>query len=142
MERRDFVSNMGLMLALACAGGLAACSKGSADMPGPGGGGGAFTANLDTELQNVGQFKIGGGAIVIRVAAGNTPASFTALNSTCTHESCTVATFNSNTNLIECNAPCGHGSRYTTTGAVQTGPATRALTKKTVTINGNTLTVS
>ena len=142
MERRDFVNNLGLVLALACAGGLAACSKNSADAPNPGGGGGGFSANLGSELTNIGDYKIGSGVIVIRVAAGNTPAAFAALSSTCTHEGCTVARFNSSTNLIECNAPCGHGSRYTTSGSVNTGPATRALTQKTVAIDGSTLTVS
>lgn len=141
MERREFVNNLGVVLALACAGGLAACSKNSPDAPGPGGNGG-FSANLGTELTNIGDYKIGGGVIVIRIAAGNAPASFAALSSTCTHESCTVARFNSGTNLIECNAPCGHGSRYTTSGSVNTGPATRALSKKTVTIDGTTLTIS
>lgn len=140
MERRDFVNNLGMVLALACAGGLAACSKNSADAPNPGGGG--FSANLGTELTNIGDYKIGSGVIVIRIAAGNTPASFAALSSTCTHEGCTVARFNSTTNLVECNAPCGHGSRYTTSGAVNTGPATTALGKRTVSIDGSTLTVS
>ncbi|WP_298734636.1 Rieske 2Fe-2S domain-containing protein [uncultured Chitinophaga sp.] len=142
MERREFVNNLGVVLALACAGGLAACSKNSADAPGPGGGGGGFSANLGSELTNIGDYKIAGGVIVIRVAAGNTPAAFAALSSTCTHEGCTVARFNSATNLVECNAPCGHGSRYTTSGAVNTGPATVALAQKTVAINGSTLTVS
>lgn len=140
MERRDFVNNLGIVLALACAGGLAACTKNSADAPNPGGGG--FSANLGTELTNIGDYKIGSGVIVIRIAAGNTPASFAALSSTCTHQGCTVARFNSSTNLVECNAPCGHGSRYTTSGSVNTGPATTALSQKTVTIDGTTLSVS
>jgi cytochrome b6-f complex iron-sulfur subunit len=143
MERREFVNNLGMVLALACAGGLSACSKNSADAPDPDGGGGAlFTVNLGTDLQTIGSAKVGGGVIVIRVADGNTASSFVALTSRCTHEGCTVSGFNSSTNLIECNAPCGHGSRYTTTGAVNTGPATAALTKKTVAVNGTTLTVS
>jgi cytochrome b6-f complex iron-sulfur subunit len=136
-----------MVLALACAGGLAACSKSSSDAPDPGNGGGGgnnakLTADLGSELLNTGSFKIGGGVILIRIAAGNTASSFAALSSTCTHQGCTVATFNSSSNLIECNAPCGHGSRYTTTGAVQTGPATNPLTKMTIAISGNTLTVS
>lgn len=142
MERRDFVSNLGLTLALACAGGLAACSKNSADAPAPGGGNALLSADLGTELQNIGEYKIGGGVILVRIAAGNAPASFAALSSTCTHEGCTVARFNSATNLVECNAPCGHGSRYTTSGSVNTGPATVALAKKTVSVSGSSLTVT
>ncbi|WP_142686876.1 QcrA and Rieske domain-containing protein [Chitinophaga polysaccharea] len=147
MERRDFVSNIGLTLALVCTAGLAACSKGGNDNPDPappGGGGGnaKLSLNLGSDLTNVGDFKISNGVIIIRVAAGNTASAFTALSSTCTHQGCTVATYNNSSKLIECNAPCGHGSRYTTTGAVNTGPATAALTAYTIKVDGNVLTVS
>lgn len=147
MERRDFVSNIGLTLALVCTAGLAACSKGGNDNPEPnppGGGGGnaKLSLNLGSDLTNVGDFKIANGVIIIRVAAGNTASAFSALSSTCTHQGCTVATFNNSSKLIECNAPCGHGSRYTTTGAVSTGPATTALTAYTIKVDGNMLTVS
>lgn len=147
MERRDFVSNIGLTLALVCTAGLAACSKGGDDNPDPnppGGGGGnaKLSLNLGSDLTNVGDFKISNGVIIIRTAAGNSASSFTALSSTCTHQGCTVATYNNSSKLIECNAPCGHGSRYTTTGAVNTGPATAALTAYTIKVDGNMLTVS
>ncbi|MET3878178.1 Rieske (2Fe-2S) protein [Chitinophaga sp. OAE865] len=147
MERRDFVSNIGLTLALVCTAGLAACSKGGNDNPDPappGGGGGnaKLSLNLGSDLTNVGDFKISNGVIIIRVAAGNTASAFTALSSTCTHQGCTVATYNNSSKLIECNAPCGHGSRYTTTGAVNTGPASAALTAYTIKVDGNVLTVS
>ncbi|TWF42406.1 Rieske Fe-S protein [Chitinophaga polysaccharea] len=148
MERRDFVSNLGLTLALACTAGLAACSKGgSNDNPTPtppaGGNGTAkLTLNLTSDLPNVGDFKISNGVILIRTGSGNTASAFTALSSTCTHQGCTVATYNNSSKLIECNAPCGHGSRYTTTGAVNTGPATAALSAFTVKVDGSVLTVS
>ncbi|NLR77851.1 ubiquinol-cytochrome c reductase iron-sulfur subunit [Chitinophaga eiseniae] len=148
MERRDFVSNLGLTLALACTAGLAACSKGgSNDNPTPtppaGGNGNAkLTLNLTSDLPNVGDFKISNGVILIRTGSGNTASAFTALSSTCTHQGCTVATYNNSSKLIECNAPCGHGSRYTTTGAVNTGPASAALSAFTVKVDGSVLTVS
>ncbi|NLR60233.1 Rieske (2Fe-2S) protein [Chitinophaga polysaccharea] len=146
MERRDFVSNLGLTLALACTAGLAACSKGgSNDNPTPtppAGGNAKLTLNLASDLPNVGDFKISNGVILIRTGSGNTASAFTALSSTCTHQGCTVATYNTSSKLIECNAPCGHGSRYTTTGAVNTGPATAALSAFTVKVDGNVLTVS
>ncbi|MBO9730937.1 MAG: ubiquinol-cytochrome c reductase iron-sulfur subunit [Chitinophaga sp.] len=146
MERRDFVSSLGLTLALACTAGLAACSKGGNDNPSPTPPGGGTTPklslNLTSDLPNVGDFKISNGVIIIRTATGNAAASFTALSSTCTHQGCTVATFNNSSKLIECNAPCGHGSRYNTTGAVTTGPATAPLAAYTVKVDGNTLTVS
>jgi cytochrome b6-f complex iron-sulfur subunit len=145
MERREFVSNLGLTLALACTAGLAACSKGGSDTPDPTPPGGStprLSLNLTTDLPNVGDFKIAGGVIIIRTSAGNTAASFSALSSTCTHQGCTVSNFNNSSKLIECNAPCGHGSRYSTTGAVNTGPAAAALSAYTVKVDGNALTVS
>ncbi|MBC9915416.1 ubiquinol-cytochrome c reductase iron-sulfur subunit [Chitinophaga varians] len=145
MERRDFVSNIGMTLALACVGGLAACSKGgdsASPQPTPGGANAKLSLNLGTDLPNPGDFKISNGVIIIRTGTGKTAADFTALSSTCTHQGCTVATFNNTSKLIECNAPCGHGSRYTTSGAVNTGPATAPLTAYTITVNGNSLIVS
>lgn len=144
MERREFVSNVGLTIALACTAGLAACSKGGGyNAPAtPGGGSAKVTLNLVTDLPNVGDFKISNGVIIIRTGTGNSAAAFSALSSTCTHQGCTVADFNNTTKLIECNAPCGHGSRYTTSGAVNTGPATAPLTAYTIKVDGNSLTVS
>ncbi|WP_143306669.1 QcrA and Rieske domain-containing protein [Chitinophaga vietnamensis] len=144
MERRDFVTNIGLTLALACTAGLAACSKGSDNNPNPnpnpGGGSNAkLTANLTSDLPNVGDYKISGGVILIRTGTGNTTADFVALSSTCTHQGCTVADYNKTSHLIECNC---HGSRFTTTGAVSNGPATTPLAAYAININGNTLTVS
>jgi len=144
MERRDFVSNIGLTLVLACTAGLAACSKGGSDNPAPnppGGGNARLTLHLGSDLPNVGDFKISNGVIIIRTSAGSTAGNFTALSSTCTHQGCTVATYNNGSKLIECNAPCGHGSRYTTTGAVSNGPTTAALTPFTIKVDGSVLTV-
>ncbi|WP_291907022.1 Rieske (2Fe-2S) protein [Chitinophaga sp. CB10] len=148
MERRDFVANLGITLALACTAGLAACGGGgggynnSNPTPPAGGGTAKLSINLNNELTAVGDAKIGGGVILIRTGSGNTAADFAALSSTCTHQGCTVSTYNKTTGLIECNAPCGHGSRYATSGAVNTGPAASPLTPYTVTISGNILTVS
>jgi cytochrome b6-f complex iron-sulfur subunit len=141
MERRDFVCNACVMLVLAATGGLAACSKGGDDNPDPDpgpGGNARLTVDLSNDLGNVGDFKIGGGVIVIRTAAGNAAGSFTALSSTCTHEGNTVARYNKGSGLIECDF---HGSRFTTSGAVNTGPATTALQKFTVQVEGSTLRV-
>ena len=48
--------------------------------------------------------------------------SFNVMTAICTHEGCTVEHFDGQ--LFVC--PC-HGSRYTTSGTVSNGPATRAL---------------
>ncbi|MBV8253742.1 MAG: Rieske 2Fe-2S domain-containing protein [Chitinophaga sp.] len=145
MERREFVTSLGISLALACAGCLAACSGGGYGGGGsatPGGGTARLSVDLNSGLLAIGDFMISNGIIVIRVAAGNNSNSFVALSSTCTHQNCSVSTYNKATGLIECNAPCGHGSRFTTSGAVNTGPATVSLPTFTVYVYGNTLTVS
>ena len=55
-----------------------------------------------------------------------------ALDSRCTHQSCTVPP--------SMNCPC-HGSRYTLTGSVIQGPAPRALTSFAVSKEGDVLTI-
>jgi Rieske Fe-S protein len=63
---------------------------------------------------------------------------FKAFDATCTHQGCTVGSVSDGT----INCPC-HGSKYSITdGSVVNGPATRPLAAKTVTVNGDTLTVS
>ncbi len=143
MERRKFLTEMGQVTATACAIGIiASCSK-SGDNPSnnpPGGGGGnaKLTANLSTELTSIGSSKINGTVIVVRTATGNTASSFSALSLICTHQQCTVG-YDAADNDFKC--PC-HGSEYSISGAVTQGPAAAALTKYSVSINGNTLTVN
>jgi cytochrome b6-f complex iron-sulfur subunit len=48
--------------------------------------------------------------------------TFTALTATCTHEACTIIGFTGSTYVCPC-----HGSRFSTSGGVQNGPATRSL---------------
>ena len=66
---------------------------------------------------------------------GFTSTNFTVLTAVCTHEGCTVDSFNGQ--LYTC--PC-HGSRYTTGGQVANGPAPRALQGYGSTLSGDTLT--
>jgi nitrite reductase/ring-hydroxylating ferredoxin subunit len=67
-----------------------------------------------------------------------TQGTFKAFDATCTHMQCTVASVSGGT----INCPC-HGSKYKIAdGSVENGPATRALSPKTVTEKGGTLTVS
>lgn len=141
------MSGVSATLAVICAGGLAACGgKGDDPTPSdpPGGGGGGnnakLTVNLANELTTVGSFKIASGVVLIRVAAGNVPASFAALTSTCTHQGCTLSGYTGG--KIVCGSSCGHGSEFNADGSVAKGPATSALAKYTVSINGNNLTVT
>ena len=61
--------------------------------------------------------------------------TFSALTAVCTHEGCSVTGFASNQFVCPC-----HGSRFTTTGSVANGPATRALQQYTTQFANNVLT--
>jgi cytochrome b6-f complex iron-sulfur subunit len=84
-------------------------------------------------LNNVGGFVVAQGIIVANTASG-----YVALDSTCTHQGCTVA-YSSINNNFPC--PC-HGSVFSATGSVVNGPATTALKSYVVSKSGNTLTIS
>lgn len=60
--------------------------------------------------------------------------TYTAHTATCTHEACTITGFASGRYVCPC-----HGSQFTTSGAVVTGPATRALPQYPTQVNGNVL---
>jgi len=60
-----------------------------------------------------------------------------AFTSVCTHQGCTINRFSNN--LFRC--PC-HGSQYSTTGGVVTGPATRPLQEYQVERNGDLVTIT
>jgi Rieske Fe-S protein len=74
------------------------------------------------------------GAVVTQPTAGQ----FKAFNATCTHQGCQVARVDANKIVCTC-----HGSQFNIAdGSVANGPALRPLQAKTVTVNGDTLTVS
>jgi Rieske Fe-S protein len=85
-----------------------------------------------------------GSAALVNAAVGAPPNQFlvfrdsstlfTVLTAVCTHEGCTVDSFNGQ--LYTC--PC-HGSRYTTGGQVANGPAARSLQGYGSTLSGDTL---
>lgn len=119
---------------------LAACSK-SSDSPASNNTGGNTTlisADLETEIDSVGDKKISGTNIVIRQATGNTAAAFKAFSLVCTHQGCTVK-YEDSGDVFNC--PC-HGSKYDGEGAVLNGPATKPLNKLNVTVTGNELIVT
>lgn len=143
MERKEFLSTLGISLAAICAGcGIASCGSNPKNGdPSPGGGNTnptAFSANLSTELTTVGQSKVAGGIIVVRIAAGNTADAFTAVQVNCTHEG-TAINYNNAQGIFICP---NHGSEFSKQGAVLLGPAAVALKKFSVNINGNMLTVT
>ena len=132
MERQEFLAKLGISLAVVCTGcSLAGCgSKGSNPSPNPGGtpppapgSGAVFSVNLDSDLTAVGASKVSNGIILVRVADGNVPASFTAVQVACTHEGTSI-----NYNTVQGIFICpNHGSQFNTAGAVLLGPAAVAL---------------
>ena len=146
MDRKEFFSTFGFGLGAVCAGAcLASCSKSSTDTPGGGMGptpppaaGVSFTVDLNSEIKNMGESVTKSGVIVVRLAAGASASSFTAVQVACTHEGTAINFNNSQTRFICPN----HGSQFTTEGVVLNGPASRNLKKYTITIASNTMTVT
>jgi Rieske Fe-S protein len=158
VDRRAFVGTtaayfVAAALAAACGGDTTAPEAGPAAPGGttpPTGGGntgatqagvtiGGSLVTINTTLAGIGtpgQFVIltAADAIVI-----NTGAGFVALSKTCTHSSCGLSRYNNSTSLLECDC---HGSRFRTSGQVDTGPATAPLRNYPVTANGSVITFS
>jgi len=145
MKRTEFLNTLGIGLAAACTGCLAACGKDKGSEPAVGGikppapsTGVNFNIDLNTQLTAVGQSLTQSGVIVVRTAAGNSSSAFTAVQVTCTHEG-TMIGFNSSQGNFVCP---NHGSVFSTSGAVITGPATSSLKTYNRVVTGSTLTVT
>ncbi|EHQ27354.1 QcrA and Rieske domain-containing protein [Mucilaginibacter paludis] len=146
MERNEFLSKLGIGLVAVCAGcALSSCGSGAKNNdpspqnnPPATGSGAIFTANLGTELLTVGQSKTSNGIILVRTATGNATSSFTAVQVACTHQG-TAINYNTAQGIFICP---NHGSEFSTSGSVLLGPAVQSLQKYTISIAGNTLTVS
>jgi cytochrome b6-f complex iron-sulfur subunit len=80
------------------------------------------------------QVRSSGGAFLVARTGQDT---FTALTSTCTHETCTITGFDSSAYVCPC-----HGSRFNTSGRVLTGPATSSLRTFTTQFSNNVLTIA
>ncbi|MEO6850009.1 MAG: Rieske (2Fe-2S) protein, partial [Mucilaginibacter sp.] len=90
MERSEFLAKFGIGIVAVCTGcSLASCgSKGSNPTPSnpvvtppAGGGGNLLAVDLRSELINIGDSKIGGGVILVRLAADDLASSFIAVQS-------------------------------------------------------------
>jgi len=143
MEREEFLSKFGLGIAAVCVGGcFAACGKSDSGTPTPTPtlappAGTKFTANLSTEIMAIGESKVASGIILVRIAAGNELASFTAVQVACTHQG-TAIDYNAAKGVFVCP---NHLSEFSTAGAVLKSPAITNLKKYTIEITGTTLTV-
>ena len=98
---------------------------------GGGGGGGIKTADIPV---NGGKIFKDTDTVITQPAAG----TFKAFSATCTHQGCPVGSVSAN--LIRC--PCHNSAYNATDGSVKNGPATKPLAPKTVTVSGDTITVS
>ncbi|NCI46371.1 QcrA and Rieske domain-containing protein [Sediminibacterium soli] len=144
MERRHFIETLSAPVLVACAVCMGACSKsgGGTNTGGTNGGGtggsASFTVDLGSNLLAVGSSLVQSGVIIVRLAAGNTPASFTAVQVACTHEG-TAINYNASQNKFICP---NHGSTFSTNGAVTLGPAAANLKSYNISISGNTMTIA
>ena len=148
MERHEFLSKLGIGLVAVCAGCSLVSCGGKSSNPGPStgnstppptkGSGNLFSADLSTQLANIGDSVIQQGVILVRIASGNTADAFTAVQLACTHQGNSIG-YNNGQGIFICPA---HGSEFSKAGAVLQGPAALPLQKYTVTISGSTLTVS
>lgn len=138
MERRKFIGTLSAPVVAACAVCMGACSKSSSGGNGTGGGSANFTVDLGSNLLTVGSSLVQSGVIVVRLATGNIPASFTAVQVACTHEGTSI-NFNAAQNKFICP---NHGSTFSTSGSVTLGPATTNLKSYNISISGNTMTVT
>jgi Rieske Fe-S protein len=126
-----------VVVPIAGIGTVAACS-GSSSKSTPAGGGGSTGAANQVEF-TAAEVPVGGGAIKSGVVVTQPVAgTFKAFSAICTHAGCTVNAVAQN--KIEC--PC-HQSIYSASdGSVLGGPAPRALTALTATVNGANVDVT
>jgi nitrite reductase/ring-hydroxylating ferredoxin subunit len=100
--------------------------------------GGAITLNVDgSPLSSV------GGSALVRSSAGDVLTyrtaqdAFSAVTAMCTHEACTITGINGQTYVCPC-----HGSQFSITGSVVSGPATRSLRTYSTSLAGTTLSIA
>lgn len=138
MERRTFLGTLTGPVVAACAICMGACSKSSEGGTNSGAVSANFTVDLANNLTTVGSSVVSNGVIIVRLATGNVPNSFTAVQVACTHEGTSIA-YNTSQGKFICP---NHGSTFTTAGAVTLGPASTNLKTYNIAIAGNIMTVT
>jgi Rieske Fe-S protein len=142
MQRQEFLSKLGISLAAVCIGcNLASCGsnvKSEDPTPTTPTGTTLATVDLNSDLKSVGESTVFNKIIIVRLTAGNTSDSFTAVSVACTHQGISI-NYNPAQGKFICPA---HGSQFSTTGSVLLGPATTALQEFKVVITGSSLTVT
>ena len=148
LSRRAVIKNAGL--AAAALAGLSGCtnygapttpsSDASSATSGPTSAGGGATSAGGGATAKTADIPVGSGKIfpdIQAVITQPTAGEFKAFTSICTHQQCPVAEV---TDTINCNC---HGSKFSITdGSVVNPPAPQPLAAKTVTVDGDSLTVA
>ena len=148
MERKDFIEQVGLSAAsILIFGCMQGCSKSDSPAPKPPTGTTNpppvkaidFTINITnnpyTSLNTAGGFYVDktNNIIIARTLTDE----FLAVSSLCTHQQ-VLLDFQASNNRFYCS---GHGSTYSTTGAVLNGPAATSLKQYKTTLAGNNLRI-
>lgn len=134
-SRRAALITIGGTTLAVCLSGCAPSSSGTEAA----GGGASGGAAADGNTVSVADVPVGGGKIVGQyVVTQATEGDFQAFSYLCTHQNLPVQ------DVSDAAIICGrHGSTFSLAdGSVLTGPATKGLTKATVTVNGNSLSIS
>jgi Rieske Fe-S protein len=130
ISRRTLLGSAGL--AAAAVGGLSACGGGS-DSGSSAGSAGPVSAKTSDITVGGGKVFADSQAVITQPTAGE----FKAFSSICTHAGCPVADV---TSTINCNC---HGSKFSISdGSVVNGPASQPLPARTVSVSGDTVSVS
>jgi Rieske Fe-S protein len=100
-------------------------------------GGVTLTIDASSPLASVGSAALVQSPSGLILVAHTGADTFTAVTATCTHENCTITGFTGQDFVCPC-----HGSRFSTSGVVQNGPATRSLRSFATRFANNVLTIS
>ena len=145
MKRHEFLSVLGISASTVIfAPFLTSCSKSSGvavDPVVPVNTGADFTLDLsvaaNAALLTNGGFLVKNNIIVAKTSAG----TYFAVASACTHEGAEIQFDNVNTRFICSNQSAGHGSKFTTSGTVSSGPAPSALKLYSTALSGTSLRI-
>jgi len=120
---------------------LSSCGGGQGAADGKGNGGAERPKGRAGVTAKTTEIPAGGGKVFDAqkvVVTQPEPGQFKAFTAVCTHQGCIVSEVAAGT----INCPC-HGSKYSITdGTVKTGPATRPLAEKQVTMEGDQIRIS
>ena len=149
MKRQQFLTTLGVSAATVLfVPYLVSCSKSnsidSGTGPGPGSGtGGAVDFTLDLSLSANSALNTNGNSIINSgiIIARTSSATFLAVAAVCTHEGSQIQ-FDSANNRFKCsNTGAGHGSIFTGSGSVISGPAPTALRTYNTQLSGTMLRI-